>query len=283
MTPMLLERLTHFTLLGIRFWDAALDRPVADGLTVTAWPTAAPRQVRRAVRTASGVYAFHGLPGMRRLEQATAADILAASPPDITSFVVAVADAQRRFFPVAFEVSLPLPDLGVFPTAVSTSPPGSPGFYLFSAPTRAPAPGLAVVRAQLVEAGSQQPAAYAVVEAEVRGHTHYAIADARGALALLFPYPLFVSALGASPPGGLPLAEQQWPLTLRVRYQPAAQAPLPGTPLPALASLFAQPAATIWPSTAGTAVSQLTFDLLFGQELVLRTGAESTLWITPPP
>ena len=63
----ILERVTAFTSLGIRFWDAALDRPVAERLAVTARPLDAPtaRPVR-AFRTLSGVEALMGLPGSAR-------------------------------------------------------------------------------------------------------------------------------------------------------------------------------------------------------------------------
>lgn len=280
-----LEITNTFTLLGIRFWDVALDRQITHDLSVTAWPLTAPERVTYASRTQSGIYAFHHLPGMRRWEQATGEEIMAVDPGDRTRFVIAVTDRQQRYFPVNFPVDLPLPYLGIFPTAVPASPPTAayPGFYLFSAPTRTATAGLAVLRASLVEANSEQPAAYAVLEAEVQGETWYGLSDERGIVTILFPYPLFTSSLGASPPGGPPLSEQQWTVTLRARYEPAAQTALPGAVLPALNSLFAQSAASLWPLTTGTAVSQLLFTLVFGQELVLRTGTLSTLWVSPGP
>lgn len=280
-----LETTTTFTLLGIRFWDVALDRQITDDLFVAAWPLTAPSRVTSAARNHSGIHAFHHLPGMRRWEQATGEDILAVDPSDRTRFVIAVSDRQQRYFPVVFTVDLPLPYLGIFPTAVPTSPLATayPGFYLFSAPTRSVTPGLAVLRTQLLEANSEQPAAYAVLEADVHGQTWYGLSDERGIATILFPYPLFTSTLGASPPGGPPLSEQQWPVTLRARYEPSAQAALPGAALPALNSLFAQAAASLWPTEMATAVPQLTFTLIFGQELVLRTGTLSTLWVSPGP
>lgn len=280
-----LETLTTFTLLGIRFWDAILDKQITDGLSVTAWPLDQPNRLTTATPTRSSIYAFHHLPGMRRWEQATGAEALAASPGDRTRFVITITDSQQRYFPTVFTVDLPLPYLGIFPTAVPTSPPAPahPGFYLFSAPTRPTAPGLAVLRAQLVQANSPQPAAFAVLEAELLGQTWYGFSDARGIATLLFPYPPFTSTPGTSPPGGPPLSEQQWTVTLRARYEPTAQTVLSGTSLPTLNSLFAQTAATLWPTTSGTAVPQLTFTLIYGQELVLHTSPLSTLWVSPGP
>ena len=280
-----LETLTTFTHLGIRFWDVVLDKQITHGLSVIAWPLSIPGRLTPASRTQSGIYAFHHLPGMRRWEQATVEEILAVDPDDKTRFVIAVNDRQRRYFPVVFTVDLPLPYLGIFPTAVPTSPLATtyPGFYLFSAPTRSVMPGLAVLRAQLVETNSEQPAAYAVLEADVQGETWYGLSDARGIATILFPYPLFTSTLGASPPGGPPLSEQQWTVTLRARYEPTTQTVLPGATLPTLNSLFAQTAASLWPTPTGTAVPQLTFTLIFGQELVLQTGTLSTLWVSPGP
>lgn len=52
----ILERVSAFTSLGIRFWDAALDRPVAERLSVSARPLQNPAaRAVRAFRTLSGV------------------------------------------------------------------------------------------------------------------------------------------------------------------------------------------------------------------------------------
>ena len=56
------ERVTQFTPLGIRFWDSVLDKQVSDHLLIKAYPTAGFRPVINAFRTASGIYAFQGLP-----------------------------------------------------------------------------------------------------------------------------------------------------------------------------------------------------------------------------
>ncbi|MEI2692782.1 MAG: hypothetical protein V9H69_24885 [Anaerolineae bacterium] len=146
--PTVIERQTIFTPLGIRFWDPATDRQIAHGLRVRAWPDGALEPVRGAFRTASGIYAFQGLPGLRAVEYPPA-NGGAASPPAAQRFVVAVEDEQRRFLPATLRVDAPFE--GIYPTALPASPPGAalPGLYLFSAPWRSAA-GLAAVRADLV-------------------------------------------------------------------------------------------------------------------------------------
>ena len=53
--------------LGIRFWDAATDSQVHDGLAVRAWPADSPELVAEAFLTRSDIYAFRDLPGPSRL------------------------------------------------------------------------------------------------------------------------------------------------------------------------------------------------------------------------
>jgi len=72
-----LERVTIVTALGIRFWDALLDAPVRDGLDVTARPLGQRAGGTVAFRTASGIYAFRGLPGLHDVEY-PAGDALAS-------------------------------------------------------------------------------------------------------------------------------------------------------------------------------------------------------------
>ncbi len=283
-----LERLTIFTPLGIRFWDPAQDRPIADGLIVTAWPWGATGPVRRAVRTASGVYAFHGLPGLRDLEYpASGTDpLVSASPLRSARFTVAVTDLERRFLPAVFTVDVPY--RGIFPTN-TTGPSGDrpPGFFLFSAPTRPILSALAVVRAQLASAvnpNAVEPAAYAVLEVQVGTTSWYGIADERGAVAVVFPYPTFVEAPAGSPPSPLAASvEQRWEVIARVRYTPATLSVPTGAAQPDLRSIFAQGPGVIWPTRGPGAMptSELFAELALGQELILRTDGESTLVVGP--
>jgi hypothetical protein len=276
-----LEEIRFLTLLGIRFWDAALDEQVRDGLTVAARREAAYGSWVSAFRTASGLYAFRHLPGLRDYE--TGARDPLASPPDRTDFVVRIDDRTGRYVPALFRVALPLPYPGIYPVDVGSPPggePAVPGFLLFSAPTRAAAPGLAVVRARLVDRASLQPAAHAVLEVEANGDRWRGIADARGQVAALFPYPMMDVQLHSSPPGLLstPLQEQQWDVTVRVGCGPPLDVP-EWQGLPDVASILHQPPALFWPTVGSGPVDESTWTLTYGQELILRTGDRSDLWI----
>src|SRR5262249_12501557 len=97
------ERLTRVSPLGLRFWDVAAAAPAGDGLVVTAVPAAAPElpppRAVPAFRTASGAFAFHGLPGLRGQENGAGdADYWAAVARQ--SFRVTVRDPRGWF--VAF-------------------------------------------------------------------------------------------------------------------------------------------------------------------------------------
>jgi hypothetical protein len=280
------ERVTIFTPLGIRFWDAAKDVPVKDGLMVTARSGTAPYSVVSAFRTRSGVYAFQGLPGLRHLEYPDEGGPLALSPPAGKRFLIEVTDTEGRYLPVTFGVDVPYQ--GIFPSGAPTSPPGNkpPGFYLFSAPTRTVTPELAAVRAQLEDRATQKPAGHAVLEIQAPGdQTWYGLADERGCIAVLFPYPTFTSPLHGSPPAPSPPEGdgQSWHLNIRVRYSPPVLSLPPGGSLPYLQSILSQAPGSIWSSVAvpyGQPLSWVSAELFFGQELVLRTDARSTLVIS---
>jgi hypothetical protein len=285
------ERVAIVTPLGIRFWDLAEDAAIRDGLEVVAWPVEQPRQTRLATRTRSGVYAFHGLPGLHAVEYPAAADAAAASPPLVRRFMVQVRDTLGRFLPAVFGVDAPY--RGIYPTETISPLTGRkpPGFYLFSAPTRPAGSALAVARAQLVDALTDAPAAFAVLEVETPGpRTWYGIADARGMVAALFPYPTFRGPLGAESPPVVPAPPrgQRWVVTARVRYAPAALVVPPGAALPELRSIFAQPPSLVWPALDGGSApaSQLTAELSHGAALILRTTPRAELIVgqlTSPP
>ena len=277
----LLERQTIYTPLGIRFWDPATDSQVAHGLRVRAWRDGATEPVRTAFRTASGIYAFQGLPGLRDVEF-PAGDNGAASPPAGLRFVVSLEDQQRRFLPAVMRIDAPFD--GIYPTALPASPPGAalPGFYLFSAPWR-PVKALAAVRADLVRRSTGQPAAHAVLELDVEDSgVWHGIADERGSVAVFLPAPPFQATLGSSPPGPqAPPHQQQWQVTARVRYQPSHLETPAGAELPDLRTILTQAAGLTWPAAAGAGSAQLNTVLSFGQDLVLRTAglAETRLLI----
>ncbi len=282
------ERTTVFTPLGIRFWDPVRDTQVSDNLTITARSETVYSSVTTAFPTTSGVYAFQGLPGLYAIEHPVGDLVRATSPPNPKSFIIEVKDQQRRFLPVVFSVDLPLPYKGILSFTAENSPPGDslPRVYLFSAPTRPVSPGMAVVRGCLVEYATQRPAAHVMLEIQVEGKKWYGLADERGCVAVLFPYPTIVSLLGASLPDTtrVPLYEQRWELTMRVHYAPAVLEP-PGAEIPYLDSICKQRKqipAVMYPTRIGSAptpVTEWTVDLVFGQELILRTDDLPELWI----
>ena len=266
-----IERQTTFTPLGIRFWDPATNSQVSHGLRVRAWPDGATGPVREAFRTASGVYAFQGLPGLRMVEYPTN-NGGSTSPPVGQRFVVAVEDQQRRFLPVVMRVDAPF--TGIYPTALAASPPGEalPGFYLFSAPWRT-ATALAAVRADLVRESSGEPAAFAVLEVDGQeSGVWHGIADERGSVAVFFPIPPFQATLGSSPPGPqAPPQEQQWQVTARVLYEPAHLETPAGADVPDLRTVLTQAGGVVWAAAGGASAVQLNATLSFGQDLTLRT------------
>lgn len=270
--PVELETVVRFTTLGVRFWDAARETAIGPGLDVIAWPEDQPRARRtRAGLTHSDVYAFHDLPGMRVVEQPQG-ERAPDSPPFTRRFVVAVNDGEGRYLPVVFRVDLPY--RGIYPTASSASPSNGspPGFYLFAAPTR-PTAGLAVVRAELVEHATRRPAAHALIEVIGTDGTWYGVADARGMVMVAFAYPGFGAAPPSSPPRSPSTARepQRWPVTARVRYEPAMQQVPPGAALPDLASIFAQAPASVRRQDGGPATDDLAVELEFGRDLLLAS------------
>lgn len=289
-----LERDRTFTPLGIRFWDAALDVPVAETLAVHAWPAGTAHAPVRAVRSPGGVYAFHALPGQRAAERPADDEAHPETAGVPREYAIAVDDASGRYQPAAFSVTLPLGYRGEFLSAAATSPPQPGGrAYLFPAATRPVPPGLAAIRADLVDADTGAPAAWAVLVATVEGVTRTAVADENGRALVLVPFPTPERLLQASPPVGPQTAA--WPVTLAVRWEPAAlRFPFPArdglnpawAARPSLKSILdEQRAALVWTDEGQAPAAEWTETLVHGQELVLRTtlaggAAAPTVWIS---
>ncbi|HKG13602.1 MAG TPA: hypothetical protein VKB12_09685 [Pyrinomonadaceae bacterium] len=157
------------------------------------------------------------------------------------------------------------PGKAVFDSLRMESNPTS-ALPLFSAPTRSGAGGLATLRASLWDANADAPAAWALLEARITGQTTVrGLADERGRVALVFPYPEPAAFAEQSPPSA-PFAKQEWPVQLFASYLP--QRPVPT--LPSLPDALAQPRAKLWADSGLTApLAQAT--LRSGQELVVRS------------
>lgn len=210
MTIRELERISTQTVLGVRFWDAARDTVVVDGLDVRAWLLSANRPVGRVVRgrpTANGVYAFFGL--YRSAENLPAStppgEQLWEQVPDARRAVVEVRDPLGRYLSVAFQVQVPF--RGAFrgegtwlaqPLLLPPPPAGQArGVQLWPAAGYAIPPGLTVLRA-LVVVGSDDdppPASYALAEvlrldADDNPVTHaFGLTDEHGRLTVPLRYP----------------------------------------------------------------------------------------------
>ena len=273
--------LTHFdeavplsSVLGIRFWDPVRDRAVTESLHVEARPLGRRRPWIKAVRTFSGSWSFPRLPG-----------VAANALPGDHAFLVRIIDGGKRFLPVTFPVEVPLGYEGLW-QPVTASPPASPsqadapGFYLFSAPGRPILPGWATIRARLWDLTQNGVAAFGVLEAELGdGPTVYGIADHRGEALVAFPYPRFGLPLTSPDNQGGNILDQQWPLTLRVRYQPNAVTYPSWSELPDFFSIRDQGPASFYPDAVPE--NQWEYTLSYQRELVLRTTGFSDLHVEP--
>jgi hypothetical protein len=189
-------------------------------------------------------------------------------------FIIKVKDRLERFLPAVF--SLELPQQGIFPSADGD---GVEGFYLFPAPTRSVPSGLAAVYAHLVKPNTREPVPHAILEVESEGGTRYGVADEQGRAVVLFPYPAFSVDLDNPDVDAIPLHEQEWDLTIRVRYSPDdVEFPLGTDTVPDIVSVFGQSAGEIW-SSASESAAELPAKLQFDRAVVLRTSGRSELWI----
>jgi hypothetical protein len=239
---------------------------------------------------------------MRNLQNGAGDDDYWNNLPPKKDFAIEVTDVQNRFLPFQFTASLPA--RGIYEW-VETSPPAvTRSIPLYSAPARTVPAGLAVVRADLWDPtrgthGSE--AAYAVLELfDNDNFVARGIADQKGRIALLFPYPAPKTFAPSSPPGsplgspptatGPALTDQIWTFRARVLY--AVQSPpqiSTDDALPDLPSTLSQPEARIWADEAQT---EELFEVAvqFGQPLILKsrppsmsppTKGGSMLFITP--
>jgi hypothetical protein len=279
------------TPLGIRFRDIALGEPITHGLVVFVQPRESDSGPIRLSSNPSGVFGFHDMPGLRDLEYPAEVEPAAGSPPTALPFVVMVADPLGRFLPAVFGIEIPA--LVTSPPLSDLDPDPAPMLdaFLFTAPTRPVTAGLAAIRADLFDRDADTPAAHARVRVTLGDRLRIGVADERGRLLVLVPWPLLERLRLGSPPGlgQPPTTEQVFPLSFEAWYQPdlprpfASEAvlPAPWTVLPGLKGILEHAdRAAIWPSPAGPPVVTLTSDLAYERGLVLRTVSVSELWIS---
>jgi hypothetical protein len=265
-----LEELSITALLGVRFWDVAAEAFAAEGLEVIAYPDAFPELRTSAVMGRSGVFSFHHLPGMGRIETGSGDDAFWAAHPPFTHFTVEVSDLLGRFLPFRFSVRVPVRGLfGLWASPLFPAlAPDASWIPLFSAPSR-PAPAAsAMLRAQLQDTRTGLPAAFAMVTVQSPGlPLAVGLADERGMLSLPLPYPEPRNFAAGSPlrAGGIPLTDQSWPVQIAFFYSPRL-----GSGLPDLEDALHQGPATAWRDSARTMAAS-AFTLQYGTELILRS------------
>lgn len=287
------EQTRRVTPLGLALHDLATDVRVVEGLRVDARPLEGGR-VTTAFQTRSGVYAFRGLHGMRRIELPPSDSLEMPSPPNGTEFLISVTDTRARFVAMVLRVSVPTAGLvtqGMLMQAdashsgrVESPPADDLPVYLFSSSSRVLPAHLGAVRGQLVDAASGKPAAHGRLDVVVNpglvdSRRAIGIADSTGAVVVPMPYPRFgpVDDRSSPPTGGVPPAGQTWPVEIRAFYEPDVLDHRPRLPAPALnggrGGVLAQAQAVVWP-TAHEADMTLRADLQFGSDLIVRTAGD---------
>lgn len=279
----LLDHVRLNALFGVRFWDAVGGCVVADRLVVEVFPKGRPNQRVTATANRSGVFSARRLPGLSAFETGT------AGAPGPRDFVIEVTDTAGRFVPFAFTTAVPAATAA---DRMFVWERGTPMVPLFSAPGRAVPAGMAVVRAQLVRADvvgadpdTRPPAPWAVLEVTPPdGKVARGLADDRGCVAVVFPYPEPPDPSAAGPPVG-PTApdRREWKVDVRTLFVPG-----PPADRPDLRAALAQTAARMW-ADADRTTERKGATLTAAGELVLRTATTGSppgllpeLFITTP-
>jgi len=209
-----IDRLARHAALGVQFWDSGEATSAIAGLHVEVLSRANPHARTIAHVNRSGVYVAHAVPGLRDFEFSDAEpDVLWSTATRL--YRVEVRDPFGRFLPLAFDADLPARGLFTWRAPLLSPPqllalPGEPGsppllllerVPLFSAPSRPVPEPLAVVRAHLREVGTEREAAWSLLGVSIDGDLRgLGLADARGRVAVLFPYPEPPRITLASPP-----------------------------------------------------------------------------------
>jgi hypothetical protein len=255
-----LETVAYRAPLAVQFHDSVTGATVADDLLVTAWRAGDPGGRRKPIRSPlSANMVFGSLPGSAPDETLLAPGSAPGSPPTpAIPFVIRALDPDGRYLPMLLAVDVPA-------TALLTPP-------LFPAPTYPRPAGWAAVSGEVsVAALPASPATWAMVAVQAGPSTYSTVTDGQGRYVVYLPYPEALPPLTGSPPGGGgPFDQITWPLTVSVRYQPAAQRRLadahPYDP-PEQGSVLSQAAAAI--SSGGGTAAALATTLTFGVPLLL--------------
>jgi hypothetical protein len=220
-----LERTTHRTPLGLQVWDIATATHLIEGLEIQI--TSGTRATgTRAVANRSGVYCAFNIPGLRQQFEWNENDTDAWKTQ---RYQIEVRDPAGRFLPFVFDADLPIRDLLTWLSS-KTSPPQPfivPSHQssviqripLFSSVSRPVPDTLAVVRAELREIDTNRPAAWSLLKVSMDTTVlGIGLADQKGRVAILFPYPKRSSpALPPTPPA---ISAFRWDIELTAYYTP---------------------------------------------------------------
>ncbi len=278
--PVILERVSRVAPLGVRFWDSLTNTTIGAGLIVTAYPPDRPERRIQAIMNRSNVFILYDLPGLQQAEYGSGDANFWKRLSQTRTFVVEVNDLERRFQPFTFAAQLPVEKLFKWLCAPVSSPlEPEDAIPLFSTPVRPVPGGMAVLRAELQDTHTHEPAAWAVVEAHYAGQVlARGLADDHGRLALIMAYPEPpMPPILSSPPSSnyIPLTRQTWTLDLQASYSPI----LPVPPRPDLCAALTQAPAKLWHALSPpNELGQVA--LSFGQELVVKSTGRSELLIS---
>lgn len=246
--------------IGIRFWDPAGMTSSVEGLRVEVFQRVNPSNRKILRSNPSGVYVGHVVPGLREFEFSSAdpKDLRwgGTAASQILGYRIAVDDPLGRFLPVAFNVDLPwqgvigLSDVADLVLPHSTFLPGSAEsppqllidrIPLFSAPARSVPQPLAVVYAQMREHRTLAIPAWSLLSAAIDGQLcGIGLADDRGQVAIMFPYPEPPRRPLSSPPEAR--RDFRWTVQLVAYWAPVSPQLQQSEP-PDLADVLAQLAA----------------------------------------
>ncbi|HLN60070.1 MAG TPA: hypothetical protein VK464_00865 [Symbiobacteriaceae bacterium] len=245
--------------LALEIWDPALDSPVQN---LTASAARGSEGPVAAVPSRPGVYLFPGLRSLGRLPPGEQAEIR-----------VQLRDSYRRFAPASLALTVWYEENGALQMrdrhgGQQLSPRPA---QLYSDPNRSPGAILAVVRGDLWDQQANQPAAYGLVQVQIGDQTWTSAADGRGAFLVALPLPPRLPSLDSDGAQGPPTVAA----TVAVLYQPGSVSLDPGG-LPELTDLAAQAPGVIYPAAGSTPVSQISVQLPYTAELVVRS--ENSSW-----
>lgn len=277
-----LERLARNAALGLRFLDIANGSTVIEGLKVELFLRANPHARTAALPNPSGVYVAHKVPGLRDFEFQDVVNAADLWPAAVKPYRVEVSDPYGRYLPIAFDADLPA--RGIFtwlapwlsppqPVAHPVTPGSPPQLMLehvplFSAPSRPLPDPLAVLYAELREQASGAEAAWFALGVSIDGAARgLGLADERGRVAVMFPYPEPPRMSLASPP------EARNDFTWEVALTAYGLGPSPPRPPGVFAELADVLAALATPRNVveSNASPSLPLRLTYRQALIART------------